>query len=299
MTLVAAGHRPAQTSVVFTSMSVLLGSLAIFSVFLALLSHLIYGTTATRFRPFLMMSVRCARGRRPAQPRVGPYDAHRADLRRRRRHARHRRHRRRPTAAYRPALAELGRPVEFIYVVDGPMPRAMQALRALKAAGEPIEILSFATAVRRVGRADRGLPPRRRRRRLHPHPRGRRSHRTCCRACSRRWTATDLVVGRGACSRQPPRRPQVRPARSTRCSAPRCRTSAAACAAMRAEVAKELTIYGNQYRFLPLLAQAQGFAVRELDLPAVRPRQRVARARCGSTPACCSTSSPSTSCSAS
>jgi hypothetical protein len=39
---------------------------------------------------------------------------------------------------------------------------------------------------------------------------------------------------------------------------------------MRAEVAKELTIYGNQYRFLPLLAQAQGFAVRELDLPAVR-----------------------------
>ena len=27
---------------------------------------------------------------------------------------------------------------------------------------------------------------------------------------------------------------------------------------MRAEVAKELTIYGNQYRFLPLLAQAPG-----------------------------------------
>jgi glycosyltransferase involved in cell wall biosynthesis len=47
-------------SVVFTSMSVLLGSLSIFSVFLALLSHLIYGTTATRFRPFLMMSARSA-----------------------------------------------------------------------------------------------------------------------------------------------------------------------------------------------------------------------------------------------
>jgi hypothetical protein len=27
-------------------------------VFLALLSHLIYGTTAARFRPFLMMSAR-------------------------------------------------------------------------------------------------------------------------------------------------------------------------------------------------------------------------------------------------
>ena len=46
---------------------------------------------------------------------------------------------------------------------------------------------------------------------------------------------------------------------------------------MRAEVAKELTIYGNQYRFLPLLAQGQGFAVREIDLPAVRPGNRTPR----------------------
>ena len=58
MTLSLLATEPPATSVVFTSMSVLLGSLAIFSVFLALLSHLIYGTTATRFRPFLMMSVR-------------------------------------------------------------------------------------------------------------------------------------------------------------------------------------------------------------------------------------------------
>ena len=51
---------PPRSSMVFTSMSVLLGSLSIFSVFLALLSHLIYGTTATRFRPFLMMSARAS-----------------------------------------------------------------------------------------------------------------------------------------------------------------------------------------------------------------------------------------------
>ena len=31
--------------------------------------------------------------------------------------------------AYRPALARLGRPLEFIYVIDGPMPRAVQSLR--------------------------------------------------------------------------------------------------------------------------------------------------------------------------
>ena len=38
----------------------------IFSVFLALLSHLIYGTSAARFRPFLMMSVRASEA--PAGP---------------------------------------------------------------------------------------------------------------------------------------------------------------------------------------------------------------------------------------
>ena len=57
---VAAHDGAAADSVVFTSMSVLLGSLSIFSVFLALLSHLIYGTTASRFRPFLMMSARAS-----------------------------------------------------------------------------------------------------------------------------------------------------------------------------------------------------------------------------------------------
>jgi hypothetical protein len=41
--------------------------------------------------------------------------------------------------------------------------------------------------------------------------------------------------------------------------------------AMRAEVAKELVIYGNQHRFLPLLAQAQGFAVREVEVPSLVP----------------------------
>ncbi|MFO1075231.1 MAG: glycosyltransferase family 2 protein [Geminicoccaceae bacterium] len=49
---------PPAKSIVFTSMAVLLGSLSIFSLFLALLSHLIYGTATRRFRPFLMMSVR-------------------------------------------------------------------------------------------------------------------------------------------------------------------------------------------------------------------------------------------------
>ena len=66
MTLSLLATEPPETSVVFTSLSVLLGSLAIFSMFLALLSHLIYGTSAARFRPFLMMSVRASEA--PAGP---------------------------------------------------------------------------------------------------------------------------------------------------------------------------------------------------------------------------------------
>lgn len=36
---------------------------------------------------------------------------------------------------------------------------------------------------------------------------------------------------------------------------------------MRRKVIDELVLYGNQHRFLPLLAQAQGFVVREVELP--------------------------------
>ena len=169
--------------------------------------------------------------------------------------------------AYRPALARLGRPLEMIYVVDGPQPRAMQALRALKAAGEPIEILSFATpfgesAALTVGfRHAAGdvvftLTPEVQ---IAPD------------LLSRLLDAlegTDLVVARRVFEDPPKRRKfdgAVNVLFGTSLQDIRCGVRA-----MRAEVAKELTIYGNQYRFLPLLAQAQGFAVRELDLPAAR-----------------------------
>jgi hypothetical protein len=176
--------------------------------------------------------------------------------------------------AYRPALARLGWPVEFIYVVDGPLPRAMQALRALKSAGEPIEILSFATpfgesAALTVGfRHAAGdvvftLTPR-----LQVAPE----------QLPRLLEALDggdLVVARRIYE-QPPRRQKfdraVNALFGTSLQDIRCGVRV-----MRAEVAKELTIYGNQHRFLPLLAQAQGFAVREVDLPAVRPGNRAHR----------------------
>jgi hypothetical protein len=58
VTLNLLANDPTHPTIVFTSLAVLFGSLAIFSLFLALLSHLIYGTAARRFRPFLLMSAR-------------------------------------------------------------------------------------------------------------------------------------------------------------------------------------------------------------------------------------------------
>ena len=151
----------------------------------------------------------------------------------------------------------------------------MQALRALKAAGEPIEILSFATPFGESAALTVGF----------------------------RHAAGDVVFtltpevqiapeplprpARGA-GRQRPGRGAARCSRSRRKRRKFDRTVNAlfgtslqdircGVRVMRAEVAKELTIYGNQYRFLPLLAQAQGFAVRELDLPAVRAGKRSPR----------------------
>ncbi len=57
-TLSILASQPPYRSIVFTSVTVLFGSLTIFSLFLALLSHLIYGTAARRFRPFLLMSAK-------------------------------------------------------------------------------------------------------------------------------------------------------------------------------------------------------------------------------------------------
>jgi glycosyltransferase involved in cell wall biosynthesis len=62
MSLWLLAMEPPRHSIVFTSVSVLLGSLSIFALFLALLSQLIYGTAVKRFRPFLLMSVRAPEG---------------------------------------------------------------------------------------------------------------------------------------------------------------------------------------------------------------------------------------------
>lgn len=179
--------------------------------------------------------------------------------------------------SYRQVLGQLGKPVEFIYVLDGPTPKTRDALRSLRDAGEPIEILSFATpfgmaAALTVGfrhaAGDVVFT-------LTPHaevaPEG-------LPAMLQSLEQSDLVVARRVLDgrQQEPKARKfdsaVNALFKTSMHDIRCPVRV-----MRAEVAKELVIYGNQHRFLPLLAQAQGFAVRELDLPASHPPQHGAR----------------------
>jgi len=169
--------------------------------------------------------------------------------------------------SYRPVLGRLGRPIEFIYVVDGQMPRAMQTLRELKATGEPLEILSFATPFGEAAALTVGFR----------HAAGdvvftlMPEVQVAPEALPRLLAEledSDLVVARRMIEvGQKPRKfdRTVNALFGTSLQDIRCGVRV-----MRAEVAKELTVYGNQHRFLPLLAQSQGFAVRELGVPAVR-----------------------------
>lgn len=177
---------------------------------------------------------------------------------------------------YREVLAALGKPVEFIYVLDGPMPKTTAALRELRNAGEPIEILSFATpfgmaAALTVGFrhaagdvvftltpyaevAPEGLP-----------------------ALLQALQDSDLVVARRVVDGEQPDKERKFDRSVNALFGTALRDIRCPVRVMRAEVAKELVIYGNQHRFLPLLAQAQGFAVKELDLRASRPAHFGAR----------------------
>lgn len=167
-------------------------------------------------------------------------------------------------ARYRAGLAGIGRPLRFVVVLDGPQARSREALRTLRQAGQPIEILCL------------------------PHPMG---------------EAAALSVGLAAAGDADvltlPADPSVEPGELPRVVAGLERQDMVVATrgpsagkldwalrhvlgspfldvrspvrAMRAEVAAELQPYGNQHRFLPLIAQSQGFGVSEIVTRAAAP----------------------------
>ena len=176
-------------------------------------------------------------------------------------------------ARYAQALEPTAEQVDFIYVVDGLLPQALAALRELKRRALPIEVLCFSATMGEAATLSVGLQAATGEVVMtltaEPHIEDADLPQLVTALAS-----TDLAVARRshvmAESRGRGRKLDHLVNRLFKTSLRDIRSTVRA---MRADVARELTLYGNQFRFLPLLAQAQGFRVTEVDVRSVRPRR--------------------------
>lgn len=174
-------------------------------------------------------------------------------------------------ARYVRALEPLAERVDFVYVVDGPLPRATAALREIRRRALAVEVLCFPQPMGEAAALSVGLQAATGEVVLtltaEPHVEdadlapllaaladadvaiGRRSH--VMEETGGRGRKLDHLVNRLFKTAHKDIRSTVR--------------------AMRGDAARDLTVYGNQFRFLPLIAGAQGFRVTEVDVRSVRP----------------------------
>lgn len=184
-------------------------------------------------------------------------------------------------AAHTQALRGVADRFELIYVVDGPLPQARATLHELKRQGEPIDVLMFPQPFGESAALSVGLQAAKAETvvTLPAEPQldpddlghllagleradivvGRRSH--VMEASSGRGYKLDMLVNRLFGTALRDIRSPIR--------------------AFRLTAARELLLYGNQYRFVPLLAQGQGFVVAEVD---VRTRRQTEVGRSGILP---------------
>ncbi len=170
--------------------------------------------------------------------------------------------------AYRDGVAATGRSYEFIYVLDGHYPEVLAALTALKQRGEPIKIIKFArwfgeaTALNVATAHAQGevilTLPAYRQVEASEIPRLLEALDDCDMAVGRRWPRTGSWFNalQSKMFHILVQRLLETPLGDLGCGA----------RAFKRQVMSELHVYGDQHRFLPLLAERQGFTVREVDL---------------------------------
>ncbi|MEZ5864366.1 MAG: glycosyltransferase [Geminicoccaceae bacterium] len=176
--------------------------------------------------------------------------------------------------AYRAALAADGRQLQFVYVVDGPLQDSLASLRRLKQAGEPIEIIHHAHSFGEAAALTTGLRHARgeivmtltEEAEVKPGELGKllaavREH--------------DLVVARRMPpdGRAPGKQRKFEFATSLLFGG-RFHDLRSGVRVMRRVVGEEITLYGHQHHFLPLLAEAHGFTVSEVEVDADRSAKR-------------------------
>ncbi|MEO1144085.1 MAG: glycosyltransferase [Cyanobacteria bacterium J06638_22] len=168
--------------------------------------------------------------------------------------------------AYKTVLADNAEFVDFIYVLDGQCPQAVEALKSLKIAGEPLQILSFAKSKGEAAALSVGCH----------HAEGDvimtlpAKMQVKTEELARLLVAfegTDMVVAQRRLDREASfgREKKLEyilklllnsPFKDLRCGV----------RILRPRIAEEIPLYNNQHRFWPILAQEQGFVVRELEV---------------------------------
>lgn len=177
-------------------------------------------------------------------------------------------------ATYREALAGQAAALQFIYVVDGPLEAALAGLRALKAAGEPIEILHHAHRFGEAMALTTGFR----------HARGERIMTLPQESQVKPGELGKLLAAAASCDLVTARRmpPDGRgPGRQRKFELAtsllfggRFHDLRAGVRVMRRAVAEEVTLYGHQHYFLPLIAESHGFTVQEVEVAAERTAAR-------------------------
>jgi hypothetical protein len=180
-------------------------------------------------------------------------------------------------ALHRDSLRTLGCPLEFLFVVDGPVQRTLDALKGLKRQGEPIRILAFGQAMGEAAALSVGFRSAEGDVVLTLTPERQVDPAELPRLVAALDDADMVVAVRTGERRQ-------RLAGSGKLEkllrvllkSP-FKDIRSGIRVMRKPVAAELNPYGNQQRFLPLLAQAQGFTVKDLEVRATVPAQPAGR----------------------
>ena len=179
--------------------------------------------------------------------------------------------------AYRQALAGLDGEIEFVYVLDGPRPEVSDRLGGLVDQGEPVRIVELSRWFGEAAALDAGLGVARHEciltlpayHQVDPAglPRLLEALDSADMVICRRWPRHDSLWNRIQTRLF---RMLVRWTTGERLDDLGCGARA-----FRKSIMKEISLYGEQHRFLPLLARQRGFRVVQVDLPQSRREKRL------------------------
>ena len=168
---------------------------------------------------------------------------------------------------YRKGLEDTGRPYEFIYVIDGEYPEVMNVLKQLIAEGEKIKVIKFARWFGEAIALTIGIQhssgniiltlPAYQQVEAYEIPRLVECLRDCDMVIARRWPRKDSLFNRIQAG--------VFHVLLNPVSEFKFHDIGCGVRVFKSAVAKEVSIYGDQHRFLPILAYKYGFRVLEVD----------------------------------